>query len=187
MMEQKTTAVKTLTNGIAHLFKQNKVMAQTILVLLLYPPSVSTQLSKNASIAKISFLSHVTRILSGNITVSNISIPQISLCGSAPVDSTREQVFWTISHDHCADDLWSLSPLCQVSLLIPLSSQPPLSVTMCSCYSTLLRRSCTILLLIIVTINPLTSKSDWHVISPYNFTPESHSMVMRIKEMISNN
>ena len=25
MMEQKSTAVKTLTNGIAHLFKQNKV------------------------------------------------------------------------------------------------------------------------------------------------------------------
>ena len=42
MMEQKTTAVKTLTNGIAHLFKQNKVMAGTILVLLLYPPSVPT-------------------------------------------------------------------------------------------------------------------------------------------------
>ena len=108
MMEQKTTAVKTLTNGIAHLFKQNKVMAQTILMLLLYPPSVSTWLSKNASIAKISFLSHVTRILLGNSTVSNISIPQISLRGSAPVDSTRE-VFWTISHDHFADDLWSLS------------------------------------------------------------------------------
>ena len=42
MMEQKTTAVKTLTNGIAHLFKQNKVMAGKILVLLLYPPIVST-------------------------------------------------------------------------------------------------------------------------------------------------
>ena len=26
MMEQKSTAVKTLTNGIAHLFKQNKVL-----------------------------------------------------------------------------------------------------------------------------------------------------------------
>ena len=26
MMEQKSTAVKTLTNGIAHLFKQNKVI-----------------------------------------------------------------------------------------------------------------------------------------------------------------
>ena len=36
-------------------------------------------------------------------------------------------------------------------------------------------------------VNPFTPKSDWHLISPYNITPESHSMVMRIKEMISNN
>ena len=31
-------------------------------------------------------------------------------------------------------------------------------------------------------INPLTPKSDQHLISPYNITPESHIKVMRIKE-----
>ena len=31
-----------------------------------------------------------------------------------------------------------------------------------------------------------TSKSDQHLISPYNITPESHIKVMRIKEMITN-
>ena len=30
-------------------------------------------------------------------------------------------------------------------------------------------------------INPLTPRSDWHLISPYNITPASHSKVMRIK------
>ena len=35
-------------------------------------------------------------------------------------------------------------------------------------------------------INPLTLTSDWHVISPYNITPESHIKVMRIKGMITN-
>ena len=30
------------------------------------------------------------------------------------------------------------------------------------------------------------SESDWHLTSPYNFTPESHIKVMRIKEMITN-
>ena len=35
-------------------------------------------------------------------------------------------------------------------------------------------------------INPLTPKSDWHLISPYNITTESHINVMRIKEMITN-
>ena len=30
------------------------------------------------------------------------------------------------------------------------------------------------------------SQSDWHLISPYNITPESHSKVARIKEMILN-
>ena len=36
------------------------------------------------------------------------------------------------------------------------------------------------------SINPLTPKSDLHLISPYNIIPESHSKVMRIKEMITN-
>ena len=36
------------------------------------------------------------------------------------------------------------------------------------------------------TINPLTPKSDQHLISPYNITLESHIKVMRIKEMINN-
>ena len=35
-------------------------------------------------------------------------------------------------------------------------------------------------------LNPLTSKSDWHLISPYNIIPESNIKVMRIKEMITN-
>ena len=35
--------------------------------------------------------------------------------------------------------------------------------------------------------NPLTPKSDQHLISPYNISPESHTKVMRIKEMIKNN
>ena len=30
------------------------------------------------------------------------------------------------------------------------------------------------------------SQSDWHLISPYDITPESHSKVARIKEMILN-
>ena len=34
--------------------------------------------------------------------------------------------------------------------------------------------------------DPLTSKSDWHQISPYNIIPESHVKVTRIKEMITN-
>ena len=34
--------------------------------------------------------------------------------------------------------------------------------------------------------NPLTLKSDWHLISLYNISPESHLRVMRIKEMITN-
>ena len=34
--------------------------------------------------------------------------------------------------------------------------------------------------------NPLTLKTDQHLISPYNITPESHIKVMRIKEMITN-
>ena len=32
--------------------------------------------------------------------------------------------------------------------------------------------------------NPL-NLSDYHVISPYNITPESHFKVMRIKEMVT--
>ena len=35
-------------------------------------------------------------------------------------------------------------------------------------------------------VNPLTSKSDWHLISLYNITPESHIKVMRIREEITN-
>ena len=34
-------------------------------------------------------------------------------------------------------------------------------------------------------LNPLTLKSDKHLISPFNITPESHIKVMRIKEMIT--
>ena len=35
-------------------------------------------------------------------------------------------------------------------------------------------------------LNPLTPKSDQHLISPYNITPESHIKVMRIRETIIN-
>ena len=35
-------------------------------------------------------------------------------------------------------------------------------------------------------VNPLNPKSDKHLISPYNITPESHIKVMRITEMITN-
>ena len=35
-------------------------------------------------------------------------------------------------------------------------------------------------------INRLIPKSDQHLISPYNITPESHIKVRRIKEMITN-
>ena len=35
-------------------------------------------------------------------------------------------------------------------------------------------------------INPLTVKSYWHLISPYNITPESNIKVVRIREMITN-
>ena len=34
--------------------------------------------------------------------------------------------------------------------------------------------------------NPLTHKSDWHLISPNCITPESNIKVMRIKELITN-
>ena len=34
-------------------------------------------------------------------------------------------------------------------------------------------------------LNPLTLKSDQHLISPYKIIPESHIKVMRIKEMIT--
>ena len=36
------------------------------------------------------------------------------------------------------------------------------------------------------SVNPLTPKSDKHLISPYNISPESHIKVMRIKEMTTN-
>ena len=35
-------------------------------------------------------------------------------------------------------------------------------------------------------MNPLTPKSDQHLISPYNITLESNIKVMRIEEMITN-
>ena len=35
-------------------------------------------------------------------------------------------------------------------------------------------------------INSLTLKSYWHLISPYNITPESNIKVVRIREMITN-
>ena len=35
------------------------------------------------------------------------------------------------------------------------------------------------------TLNPLNPKSDKHLISPYNISPESHIKVMRIKEMVT--
>ena len=35
-------------------------------------------------------------------------------------------------------------------------------------------------------INPLTPKSDQHLISPYNITPDLHIKVTRIQEMITN-
>ena len=34
-------------------------------------------------------------------------------------------------------------------------------------------------------VNPLSPKSDQHLISPYNITPESHIKVMRIEEMVT--
>ena len=35
-------------------------------------------------------------------------------------------------------------------------------------------------------INPLTPKSDQHLISPYNITPDLHIKVTRIQEVITN-
>ena len=34
------------------------------------------------------------------------------------------------------------------------------------------------------TVNPLTPKSDKHLISPYKITSDSHIQIMEIKEMI---
>ena len=34
-------------------------------------------------------------------------------------------------------------------------------------------------------LNLLNPKSDQHLISPYNITPESHIKVMRIKDMVN--
>ena len=34
------------------------------------------------------------------------------------------------------------------------------------------------------SIDSLTHKSDWHLISPYNITPKSHVQVARIKEVM---
>ena len=38
--------------------------------------------------------------------------------------------------------------------------------------------------MILEDINPLASKSDQYLISPYNITPESHIEFTRIEEMI---
>ena len=38
----------------------------------------------------------------------------------------------------------------------------------------------------IFSVKPLTPKSDWHLISPYDIFPESNIKVTRIKEMITN-
>ena len=35
-------------------------------------------------------------------------------------------------------------------------------------------------------LNPLTPQSDYHLISPYNITPESHIKVARMNETINN-
>ena len=35
------------------------------------------------------------------------------------------------------------------------------------------------------SLNPLNPKSAKYLISPYNITPESHTKVMRIKEMVN--
>ena len=37
-----------------------------------------------------------------------------------------------------------------------------------------------------LTLNTLTTKSDWHQISPHCITPKSHVKVMRMKEMNTN-
>lgn len=39
--------------------------------------------------------------------------------------------------------------------------------------------------IVILSSNPLTPKSDKHLISPYNITNESNIKVARIKEMIT--
>ena len=43
-----------------------------------------------------------------------------------------------------------------------------------------------LLLSTFLLFNPITPKSDWHLISPYNVSPDSHIKVTRIKEMITN-
>ena len=43
-----------------------------------------------------------------------------------------------------------------------------------------------LLLSTFLLFNPITLKSDWHLISPYNVSPDSHIKVTRIKEMITN-
>ena len=39
--------------------------------------------------------------------------------------------------------------------------------------------------LLLIMLNPLTPKSDKHLISPFNITPESHIKVRRMKGMIT--
>ena len=39
---------------------------------------------------------------------------------------------------------------------------------------------------VLTGINPLTSKSDYHLVFPNNVTPESHIKVTTIKDMITN-
>ena len=51
----------------------------------------------------------------------------------------------------------------------------------CSCTAN--QNPCSLQYLFVNSLNP---KSDKHLISPYNITPESHIKVMRITEMITN-
>ena len=51
----------------------------------------------------------------------------------------------------------------------------------CSCTAN--QHPCSLQYLFVNSLNP---KSDKHLISPYNITPESHIKVMRITEMITN-
>ena len=37
-----------------------------------------------------------------------------------------------------------------------------------------------------ININPLTPESDWHLISPYNISPELNIKVTRIRELTNN-
>ena len=53
-------------------------------------------------------------------------------------------------------------------------------------YSVCKQVECLILLITYCVVGPLSPKSDWLLISPYNITFESNVKFMRIKEMITN-